>query len=72
VVRANQGRTLWMSSVLDDYRTDSTYSGTRFVDADGDGIGDLVELYRNHILNGLYTVDTDNNGIDDRDPVAGP
>jgi hypothetical protein len=72
VVRANQGRTLWMSSLLDDHRTDSTYSGTRFVDADGDGIGDLVELYRNHILNGLYTVDTDNNGIDDRDPVAGP
>ena len=72
VVRANAGRTLWVGNVLDDYRTDATYSGTRLRDADGDGIGDLVELYRNQILNGLYTVDTDNNGIDDRDPVTGP
>ena len=72
VGRANAGRTLWLGNVLDDYWTESTCSGTRLRYADGDGIGDLVELYRNQILNGLYTVDTDNNGINDRNPVVGP
>jgi hypothetical protein len=72
VGRANAGRTLWLGNLFDVYRSDSTCSGTRVRFADGDGIGDLDELYRNQILNGLYTVDTDNIGIDDRNPVVGP
>jgi len=62
----------FFSHITSDYRTDASFTGTRFVDSDGDGIGDLVELYRAAMLNGLYMVDTNNNGIDDRDPDFGP
>ena len=55
-----------------DYRTDASLTGTRLVDNDNDGIGDLVEFYRAAVLNGLYMVDTNFNGIDDRDPDFGP
>ena len=62
----------YVANALDDYRTDASFTGTRYVDADGDGIGDMVEFYRAAVLNGLYLVDTNNNGIDDRDPLFGP
>ena len=58
----------FMSNITTDYRTDAAASGTRVRDNDGDGIGDLVEFYRAATLNALYMVDTNNNGIDDRDP----
>jgi hypothetical protein len=62
----------YVANLIDDYRTDASFTGTRFVDSDGDGIGDLVEFYRSALLSGLYMVDTNNNGIDDRDPDIGP
>jgi hypothetical protein len=62
----------YVANALDDYRTDASFTGTRYVDADGDGIGDMVEFYRAAVLNALYMVDTNNNGIDDRDPDLGP
>ena len=62
----------YVTNALDDYRTDASFTGTRYVDADGDGIGDMVEFYRAAVLNGLYLIDTNNNGIDDRDPDLGP
>lgn len=62
----------YVANALDDYRTDASFTGTRYVDADGDGIGDMVEFYRAAVLNGLYLIDTNNNGIDDRDPDLGP
>jgi hypothetical protein len=62
----------YVANALDDYRTDASFTGTRYVDADGDGIGDMVEFYRAAVLNGLYLVDTNNDGIDDRDPDFGP
>jgi len=62
----------YVANLLDDYRTAASFTGTRYVDADGDGIGDMVEFYRAAVLNGLYLVDTNNNGIDDRNPVFGP
>jgi hypothetical protein len=61
-----------VANALDDYRTDASFTGTRFVDNDGDGIGDVVEFYRAAVLNGLYLIDANNNGIDDRDPLFGP
>ena len=61
-----QAPSYFIANALDDYRTDATFTGTRYVDADGDGIGDMVEFYRAAILNSLYTVDTNNDGVDDR------
>jgi hypothetical protein len=58
----------FVANLIDDYRSDASFTGTRFVDGDGDGIGDLVEFYRSALLSGLYMVDTNNDGIDDRDP----
>jgi len=69
---AVQAPSYYFANLIDDYRTDSSFTGTRFVDSDGDGIGDLVEFYRSAMLSGLYMVDTNNNGIDDRDPDFGP
>ena len=62
----------FIANLIDDYRSDASFTGTRFVDSDGDGLGDLVEFYRSAMLSGLYMVDTNNNGIDDRDPDLGP
>jgi hypothetical protein len=62
----------FITNITADYRTDASFSGTRTVDSDGDGVGDLTEFYRAATLNGLYLVDTNNNGIDDRDPDFGP
>jgi hypothetical protein len=62
----------FISNITLDYRTDASFTGTRVTDSDGDGIGDLAEFYRAATLNGLYMVDTNNNGIDDRDPDIGP
>lgn len=64
--------TYFFGYITSDYRTDASFTGTRFIDADSDGIGDLVEVYRSAMLNGLYLFDEDNNGIDDRDPDFGP
>ena len=69
LVRANESRTYFLANNIDDYRTalDGTNpSGTRVTDIDADGIGDLVEIYRDAVLFGLYGVDTNNDGIDDR------
>lgn len=62
----------FISNITLDYRTDASFTGTRVTDSDGDGIGDLTEFYRAASLNGLYMIDTNNNGIDDRDPDLGP
>jgi hypothetical protein len=70
LVRANESRTYFLANIIGDYRTaldvSSNPTGTRVTDVDGDGIGDLVEIYRDAVLFGLYGVDTNNDGIDDR------
>ena len=58
----------FMSNITADYRTDASFTGTRVTDRDGDGIGDLTEFFRAATLNALYMVDTNNDGVDDRDP----
>jgi hypothetical protein len=70
LVRANESRTYFLANIIEDYRTAvdgaNNPTGTRVTDTDGDGIGDLVEIYRDAVLFGLYGVDTNNDGIDDR------
>jgi hypothetical protein len=70
LVRANESRTYFLANIIEDYRTavdgSNNPTGTRLTDTDGDGIGDLVEIYRDAVLFGLYGVDTNNDGIDDR------
>ncbi len=74
IIRSVSGSSpsFFITNITADYRTDASFSGTRTVDSDGDGVGDLTEFYRAATLNGLYMVDTNNNGIDDRDPDFGP
>ena len=70
LVRANQSRSYYLANIIEDYRTamdgSNNPTGTRVTDVDGDGIGDLVEIYRDAVLFGLYGVDTNNDGTDDR------